>query len=113
MSSGGGLKEVGAGYTPQSNPPPSTEAKDNQFEVTHGDEVTELFAKDLATLLADTAEGLEIEPGNFVVKYTSKGKEITVKTENNFKVMVSKPPNADGVFEVRVELKASAKPEEK
>ena len=84
MSSGGGLKEVGAGHTPQTNPPPSTEAKDNQFEVTYGEEVTELFAKDLATLLSDTAEGLEIEPGNFVVKYTSKGKEITVKTEKNF-----------------------------
>ena len=51
----------------------------------------------------------ELEPGNFIVKYTNKGKEITVKTENNFKVMVSKPPNADGVFEVRIELKGAPK----
>jgi len=79
--------------------------------VTYGEETTELFAKDLHTLLADTAEGLELPEGNFVVKYTHKGKEITVKTENNFKVMVSKPPNAEGVFEVRVELKGEAKPE--
>ena len=61
-------------------------------------------------MLADTAEGLELAEGNFVVKYTSKGKEITVKTENNFKVMVSKPPNEDGVFEVRCELKGDATP---
>ena len=81
--------------------------------MTFGDEVTELFAKDLATLLADTAEGLEIAPGDFIVKYTNdKGKEITVKTENNFKVMTSKAPNADGVYEVRVELKGSTKPAE-
>ena len=73
--------------------------------MTYGEETTELFAKDLHTLLADTAEGLELTEGNFVVKYTHKGKEITVKTENNFKVMVSKPPNDEGVFEVRVEMK--------
>ena len=73
--------------------------------MTFGDDTTELFAKDLKTLLTDTAEGLELEPDAFVVKYTNKGKEFTVKTENNFKIMVSKPPNDDGVFECRVELK--------
>ena len=109
----GGLQEIVSGQTPPSNPPPTSQGEEKQFEVTYGDEVTELFASNLATLLADTAEGLEIEPSSFIVKYTNdKGKEITVKTENNFKVMTSKAPNADGVYEVRVELKGAAKPEE-
>ena len=75
-----------------------------QFEVTFGDDMTECMATDLESLKQEASEGLDIAKGTFNIIYIHKGKRVVVRTQGNYKIMVNKPPNADGNFEVICEL---------
>ena len=100
---------------PESLPSPAVDGAEQQFEISFGDEMTECMASDLESLKQEASEGLDIPAGTFNITYMNKGKKVVVRTQGNYKIMVSKPPNADGNFEVNCELIADnqeeAKPE--
>ena len=53
-----------------------------------------------------------MKKGSYQITRMFKDKKSVVRTQANFKAMVSKPPNAEGNFEVTCELKEEAKPVE-
>ena len=65
--------------------------------------MTECIASDLESLKSEASEGLAIAPGSFNITYMNKGKKVVVRTQGNYKIMVSKQPNAEGNFEVNCE----------
>ena len=84
--------------------PTAVEAVESQFEVTYGEEMTECMASDLESLKQEAGEGLDLAKGSFNITYMNKGKKVVVRTQGNYKIMVSKQPNAEGNFEVNCEL---------
>jgi hypothetical protein len=104
----GGFVEV---HEPE--PPTAVDGAESQFEVTYGEEMTECIASNLETLQQEAGEGLDLAKGTFLITYMYKGKKVVVRTQGNYKIMVSKQPNAEGNFEVNCELieVEKAKPE--
>ena len=86
------------------NLPTAVEAVESQFEVTYGEEMTECMASDLESLKQEASEGLDLAKGSFNITYMNKGKKVVVRTQGNYKIMVSKQPNSEGNFEVNCEL---------
>ena len=86
-------------------PVKATADPEKQFEVTHGTDMTECMAHDLESLQTEAGDGLNIKKDTFLITYMNKGKRIIVRTQGNYKIMVSKPPNAEGVYEVKCEPK--------
>ena len=74
------------------------------FEVSFQKEITAFMASDLESLNFETSEALALRNGSFQLTYENKGKRTVVRTQAVFKMMVSKPPNADGCYEVSAEL---------
>ena len=95
-------------------PVKATADPEKQFEVTHGTDMTECMAHDLESLQTEAGDGLNIKKDTFLITYMNKGKRIIVRTQGNYKIMVSKQPNAEGNFEVNCELieVEKAKPEQ-
>ena len=77
------------------------DAGEYEFEVTHGEDRTELLATDLESLLKESSEGLELKPDSFNITYMSKGKPVLVKSQNAFRMMIKKHANEDGVYSVQ------------
>ena len=78
----------------------SDDGGEYEFEVTHGEETTELLATDLDSLLKESSEGLALKPDTFNITYMSKGKPIVVRSQNAFRMMIKKHANEDGVYSV-------------
>ena len=76
--------------------------------MTYGDEMTEITTTDLEGLKEEAGEGLALAKDSFQITQVNKGKKVVIRTQNNFKTMVNKPPNADGAYEVSVELLGQA-----
>ena len=72
--------------------------------------MTECIAVDLESLKSEIADALELAKDSFNISYAWKGKQVVVRTQGNFKIMVSKPPNTEGSFEVVCEMKDQKSP---
>ena len=108
----GGLVAVTGGQLPVDAPqqtlPILKESKDYNFEVSFKKAMTEFKSSRLELLIKRSSEGLNIAEGTFELQYEYKGKEVTVRTDDNFDTMINKHANQDGVYELELVMKQNS-----